>query len=271
MKKIFILFALLVFAIPTLATDWYGEGAIGVEVDAADVGDVDGYNFNTSLDYLGIGADSETFSFYGTFDNLESSSEFTFNEMYGKFKLFDTDFSIGRVFIPMGVNMKFDRPSASVFISSPRNSLYDEGITALAYDGVAAVEGFYSDADHWTMRTSMEFLNGGLIPSITFADNNFEEVEKIIACEFLYESLTLNASVMGEYWVESEDAWMRGVITPGIFDRVAVFGGYYDTEFIEDTFTYGVSFEVNEGVEVSTEWTTEDSFTPMVLQVSAKF
>jgi hypothetical protein len=266
MKKIFMMLAIIMLAIPTLATDWSGEGVIGVVLDKTD-----DYNFNTSLDYLGLGADSETFSFYGTFNNLEANSEFTFNELYGKFNLFDTDFSIGRVFAPMGVNMKFDRPSASVFLSSPRNSLYDEGITATAYEGFATVEGFFGSKDYWTMRTSMEFLNGGLLPSITFMDNNFEEVEKIFACEFIYESLMLNASVMGEYWMESEDAWMRGVLTPGIFDRVAVFGGYYDTGFIEDTFTYGVSFEVNEGIEVSTEWTTDDSFTPMVLQVSAKF
>jgi hypothetical protein len=270
MKKIIMLLALLAFTSPVLATDWYGEGAVGVEVDNTDL-EIQDSKFSTSLDYLGLGMDSETFSFYGILDNVETSSEFTFMEMYGTFNMFDTDFSIGRVFVPMGVNMKFDRPTASVFLSTPRSSTYSEGLTATVYDDVATVEGFFSSEDSWSMRAEMQFIDGGIIPSVTLLECGQADVEQILACEMVYESLVFNANIMGEYWIENEEAWMRGVITPGIFDRVAVFGGYYDTEFVKDTFTYGLSVEINEGVEVSTEWSEDTSFTPLVLQVSAKF
>ena len=354
MKKIFMLFVLIALATPVLATDWYGEGAIGVDVKSVDVDDTaKRYDMSTSLKYLGLGADNERFSFYGTLDNSgeasefnsEVASEFTIKEMYAKFNLFDTDFNVGKVFVPMGVNMKFDRPLESVFISSPRTSLYMNGITSKVYDGFISLDGFFSgvdtDADtndefetFWTMRAEMQFMNGGLVPSVTYVSNSaghafdlsqkfmghvlrlnedgsrtrsldldpqvdllFDRAEMILACEVLYESLMFNASVMGEFWLHQNYVWVRGVITPGVFDRVAVFGGYYNAAYNDElpdevpyehehAITYGASFEVNEGVEVSTEWITQwrpdpdvermydtpdDSKNVLTLQVSAKF
>ena len=333
------LFVLIALATPVLATDWYGEGAIGVDVKSVDVDDTaKRYDMSTSLKYLGFGADNERFSFYGTLDNPEVASEFTIKEMYAKFNLFDTDFNVGKVFVPMGVNMKFDRPLESVFISSPRTSLYMNGITSKVYDGFISLDGFFSgvdtDADtndefetFWTMRAEMQFMNGGLVPSVTYVSNSaghafdlsqkfmglverlnedgsrtrsldldpqvdllFDRAEMILACEVLYESLMFNASVMSEFWLHQNYVWVRGVITPGVFDRVAVFGGYYNAahndEFPERSgehehaITYGASFEVNEGVEVSTEWITQwspdedtgtDDSNVLTLQLSAKF
>lgn len=243
------------------------------------VSDSDEESFNASMAYLGVGKCTENANIYGVYDF--ETREIVVQEAAAKFSLFNTyHITAGRQAVPYGI-MYLDRPMTSVFISSPKKTMYADGLGVMLADEFLRVDGFYSSEDLWSFKgeATFSFANDGIVvvPSYTYSN----EHEHIVSLESSGWSLLASMSNLTEWNATTGEFWTRFVATPGVTESFGAFVSYYNVDvnnmiairdftFAPDAFTAGAFVELND-VVVSAEWKLDEEFMPMQLQATTRF
>ena len=246
---------------------FYGVGSVTATIDKPE------RDFSADLSYLAIGNTSDRFEFYSKYD-LETD-ELDIQEAFANFKFSGLDFRIGRMVVPFGINY-LDRPYTSVFITVPNADEYKNGVGMWLEDNKARIDGFYGGEGSYTMRGKVYLFDKGLIPSVSWDNQNRFNV----AMEAYGESLFLNASLLSEWHSWNGDFWARSVLTPGFYDKVGLLLSYYNTganlgiadlDFTPDAWTYGLYCELEPGINVTAEWKSGEDLTPVTIRFATIF
>lgn len=246
---------------------FYGEAAVVATVDKGEK------DLRTDLSYFAIGNSSDRFELY-TKLNAEDNS-FDMQEAFVKFRFLDLDFNLGKMVVPFGINY-LDRPSRSVFITTPTQDLYADGLGSYLENAQGRIDGFYGGDGVYSLRAKAYLFDKGLIPSLSYNDKD----QLNIAVETYFSTVLLNASILGEWHCWDGSTWARTVLTPGFYNGFGVLLSYYNTsanlglqnfDFTPDSWTYGLYCEVSKGVDVTAEWKSGENFRPVSIRFATTF
>jgi len=268
-------------AFPVLAGDFGGTAAIDATVNV----DNDAQNLSTDLTYVAGWCNAESFELYGVWNQDLNTLEF--EEANIKFSLFDLNWAIGQKAVPIGF-MHMQRPDQSVFITAPRGDFIAKGLHLDTGYDILSVEGMYLEgSEEYVVKTSVNLFEDGLEVFVSYNDVDSLKTTYgsfVVGGLFKYESLFANLSFMGEYMPDNGNFWAKGVTSPGIFDKVGLFAGYYNvrdnadiingySEFVynPDAWVYGAYMDLSERVTASVEYKLDEGLNPIVMQFVATF
>jgi len=283
--KIFTMFLgiiFLVYCVGCLVSKSYAEELnFTLSIESKLETDLDS-SIEPTIRELSIDYKKDNLTFFSTID--DSAGTMTIDEVSYNFHMYDLDWRLGKTIVPFGYDY-LERVNSSVFITAPTASNYGYGLhMSTGYD-ILQAESFIDGESRWSAKGTLRLFNDGITTTFSYTDIN-EIVNEYgnwsITNKFLYSSLFLNLSLLTEYLPDNGGFWTRSVISPGVFDLIGVFGGYYNLDgniahgldnyiYQPDSWVYGGYVDISKETSLSIEFKSDRAFSPMFIRLTTKF
>lgn len=239
-------------------------------------------SINPMLRELSVLHSTDNVEIFAEYD--EATGTIIADELAYKFEMFGMNGRLGKIVNPFGFDY-LERTANSVFMSAPRQTFYDYGLSFGTNYDILNAEGFINGNNDFTLRGTLNLLNDGFITSVSYTEDELLTTnygEWAINNKFLYSSLVFNVSLLTEYYPDTGGFWSRSVVSPGVFNIVGIICGYYNTEannilgvdnytYTPDAWVYGFYVDVAPNTNVSFEWNSNEDLSPLYARLTTRF